>query len=161
MRIGVVSDTHGKPDSFREALRQMGQIDLLIHAGDNYKDALGMTRETGMKMVAVIGNCDWHIKGPVEEELELMGYKILVTHGHLYGVKKDNAQLAGKLRQRKYDLIIYGHSHVPDITHLPEGILLNPGSVSFPRRGSYSSYAVVNIDEQGITPYIYELKRQP
>jgi len=160
MRIGVVSDTHGKADFFREAVRQMGAVDLLIHAGDHLSDAVSMSRETGIELVAVTGNCDWHASGPAEEEIDIMGHKILVTHGHRYGVKIDNTKLVQKLREGKYDLIIYGHSHVPEITYLPDGCLLNPGSVSSPRRGSSHSYAVVTIDKKGISPYIYELKRQ-
>jgi len=158
MRIGVVSDTHGKPEMFRQALKQMGRIDLLIHAGDHYRDAINMGQETGLKVVAVVGNCDWFVPGPEEEELELEGFRILVTHGHNYGVKTDNSRLAARLREGKYDLIIYGHSHKPEISRLPEGYLLNPGSVSGPRGGSKRSYGIVEIEGNTIKPYIYELK---
>lgn len=158
MRIGVVSDTHGKPEMFRRALSQMGEIDLLIHAGDNYKDALNISKETGVKTVAVVGNCDLGVPGPEEVELELEGYRILVTHGHKFGVKTGNHKLAQKLRAGHYHLIIYGHSHVPEVTCLSDGCLLNPGSVSSPRRGSHRSYAVVEIDEKGLKPYIQEMK---
>ncbi|WP_418790777.1 metallophosphoesterase [Phosphitispora sp. TUW77] len=161
MRIGVVSDTHGKAHLFREAVKQMGTVDLLIHAGDHFSDAVTMGKEIGIKLVAVTGNCDWHDSGPDEEELDIMGYKILVTHGHKYGVKRDNAKLIKKLREGKYNLIVYGHSHFPEITRLADGILLNPGSVSFPRRGSRCSYAIVLIDKNGILPYIHELNWQP
>ncbi len=158
MRIGVVSDTHGKPEFFRQALEQMGQIDLLIHAGDHYKDAVNIGKETGIKVVAVSGNCDWSSPGPEEAELELEGFRILVTHGHKFGAKYDNSGLAERLREGKYDLIIYGHSHVPEITHLAMGYLLNPGSVSSPRRGSERSYGIVEIGKNGLVPYIHQLK---
>lgn len=158
MRVGVVSDTHGDPVSFRKALEQMGQVDFVIHAGDHYRDAVAMSSESGIKTVAVNGNCDWGGTGAEEEELDLEGYRVLVTHGHKYGAKSGNSKLAEKLRQGKYDLIIYGHSHVPELTRLPEGYLLNPGSVAKPRQGSNRSYAVVDIGKNGIVPYIYELK---
>jgi len=159
MRIGVVSDTHGKAGLFREALEQMGEIDLLIHAGDNYNDALGMAREKGIKVIAVVGNCDWFVSGPEEEEVELEGRRILVTHGHMYGVKTGNSQLVNRLREGNYDLVIYGHSHVPEITCLPEGYLFNPGSVSLPRGHTRHSYGIVEIDKSHIAPYIHEIKR--
>jgi putative phosphoesterase len=160
MRIGVVSDTHGKPECFRWALEQMGEIDLLIHAGDHYQDAINMGKEKGIRIIAVTGNCDWLATGPAEEEIEIMGYHILVTHGHTYGVKANNFKLAEKLKHEKYNLIICGHSHVPEITCLSGGYLLNPGSPSLPRRGSYHSFGIVEIGVDGIVPYIYELKRQ-
>ncbi len=158
MRIGVVSDTHGKAEFFRKALEQMGKIDLLIHAGDHYRDAIGISNELGIKVVAVVGNCDWHVQGPQEEELEVEGFRILVTHGHLYGVKTDNTRLAERLKKGKYNLIIYGHSHVPEITSLPGGFLFNPGSVSSPRQGSSRSFGIVEIGKNGLVPYIHQLK---
>ena len=157
MRIGVVSDTHGKAEYLRQALAQMGKIDLLIHAGDHYKDAISIGKEMGIKVVAVGGNCDWHVTTPAEEVLEVHGYRILVTHGHLQGVKSDNIKLVERLRDDKYDLIIYGHSHVPEIIHLPQGYLMNPGSLSSPRRGSSRTFGTVEISEKGLIPYIYEL----
>ncbi len=158
MRIGVVSDTHGKTEFCRRAIEQMGRIDLLIHAGDHYQDALKIGRELQIKVVAVVGNCDWHRTGPQEEELEIEGFRILVTHGHLYNAKIGTSKLAEKLRAGKYDLVIYGHSHLPEITRLPEGYLFNPGSVSSPRQGSSRSYGIVEIGENGLVPYIHELK---
>jgi len=157
MRIGVVSDSHGKAEFLRRAMKQMGPIELLIHAGDYFRDALSVSREAGIKVIAVVGNCDWHQQGPNEEEIEIEGFKILVTHGHTYGVKSGNSRLAEKLRDGKYDLIIYGHSHVPEITRLPQGYLINPGSVSIPRGGSKRSYGIVDIGKNGLVPYICEL----
>lgn len=158
MKIGVVSDTHGKPECFRMALKQMGNIDMLIHAGDHYQDAIDMNRESGIKTVAVTGNCDSSIPGADEVVLELEGYRILITHGHKYGVKSGSETLAKKLKQENYDLIIYGHSHVAELTRLPGGYLFNPGSVASPRRGSSRSYGIVEIGNNGIVPYIHELK---
>lgn len=157
MRIGVISDTHGKAEFFRRALEQMGQIDFLIHAGDYFRDAVGMAQEAGIKVVAVVGNCDRHLAGPEEEELEVEGFRILVTHGHMYGVKSGNSRLTEKLRDGNYDLIIYGHSHVPEITRLSQGYLFNPGSVSSPRGGSKRSYGILEIGKSGLRPYIHEL----
>ncbi len=37
MRIGIISDTHGDTDLAAEAIRQMGDVDLILHAGDTYK----------------------------------------------------------------------------------------------------------------------------
>ena len=161
MRIGVVSDTHGNAHCFRLALGQMGEIDLLIHAGDHYRDTISISKEEDIKTVAVTGNCDRAVSGADEAELEIMGYRILVTHGHKYAAKYGNDRLIRKLKEGKYNLLIYGHSHIPEITHMPEGILFNPGSVSSPRRGSKRSYGIIDIGKNGIVPYIYDLNWQP
>ena len=39
MRIGVLSDTHGITSIAEKALAQMGNIDILLHAGDLATDA--------------------------------------------------------------------------------------------------------------------------
>lgn len=158
MRIGVVSDTHGKAEFLRKALEQMGHIDMLIHAGDHYRDALSISKQTGITVTAVVGNCDWDTFGPQEEVLEIEGHRILVVHGHLYGVKSGNEKLAELLREGRYDLVIYGHSHMPEITPLPQGYLMNPGSLSSPRRGSQRTYGIVEISKNSLVPHIYELK---
>ncbi len=56
-----------------------------------------------------------------------------------------NAEL---LQLAKAQIVISGHTHVPYIKHLTEGILVNPGSVGQPRDGDpRASYLV--FDEQG------------
>ena len=159
MRIGVVSDTHGKAEFFRKALEQMGPIDMLVHAGDHYRDAVSIGKQTGLQVTAVVGNCDWDsFGGPQEEVLEIEGHRILVVHGHLHGVKSGNEELADLLREGRYDLVIYGHSHMPEITPLPEGYLMNPGSLSNPRRGSERTYGIVEIGKNSLVPHIYDLR---
>lgn len=158
MRVGVVSDTHGKAEFLRKALEQMGHIDLLIHAGDHYRDALNIGKETGIKVIAVAGNCDLGSGGPDEQVLELEGRRIMITHGHLYGVKSGLEKLAGLLWEGSYDLVVYGHSHQPEITCLPQGCLMNPGSLASPRRGSQRSYGIVEIGSHGLVPYIHDFK---
>ncbi len=63
-----------------------------------------------------------------------------------------NAEL---LQLAKAQIVISGHTHVPYIKHLTEGILVNPGSVGQPRDGDpRASYLV--FDEQGEE---FELRR--
>ena len=45
MRILVVSDTHGKLDRFMrvfEKLKKESPVDLIIHCGDYYEDAMSI-----------------------------------------------------------------------------------------------------------------------
>lgn len=158
MKIGVVSDSHGDMESLRAAVSQMGKIDMLIHAGDHYNDGLSLAKETKLKVVAVTGNCDWPVPGKDEGEIEVEGRKILVTHGNKYNVKTTKQRLIEKLKKGPYDMIIYGHSHVPEMNWLTEGILFNPGSTSRPRDGSKKSYGIVEVGAGGIKTYIHELK---
>lgn len=56
-----------------------------------------------------------------------------------------NAEL---LHLAKVQLVISGHTHVPYVKRLPEGILLNPGSVGQPRDGDWRASYII-YDERG------------
>ena len=71
-----------------------------------------------------------------------------MTHGHYYGVSMAFDQLADAAKQRGCNAAFFGHIHVP-VLEKEDGILLvNPGSLAFPRqRGRRPSYAVMQIEE--------------
>ncbi len=87
MRIGVMSDTHGELELAREAIRQMGKVDLILHAGDTYQDLEKLSEDTKIEMIGVRGNIGSSDQGPAELVLELGNYRIFLVHGHHYDVK--------------------------------------------------------------------------
>ena len=61
MRILVLSDTHGdisRACQVYHILQKQGQVDLIIHCGDYYKDAIHMSERLGASIVWVKGNTD-------------------------------------------------------------------------------------------------------
>jgi putative phosphoesterase len=157
MRIGVVSDSHGRIQCLRDAVEKMGPVDLLLHAGDFYEDARRLQQETGLKVVAVTGNCDCQAKGPAEEVIETGGYRILLTHGHMYQVKSGYEKLIRKFKNSDYQMIVFGHTHIAEIMPVNGGYLFNPGSVSRSRLGGPPTYGIIELKKQGPVPYIHEL----
>ena len=67
MIIGVLSDTHGDLRRVETCLSLMPNIEMLLHAGDFYEDAQRISAVSGVKVVAVTGNCDYMVKGPSEK----------------------------------------------------------------------------------------------
>jgi putative phosphoesterase len=56
---------------------------------------------------------------------------------------------AGLLHIAKAEIVISGHTHVPYVKRLPQGILVNPGSVGQPRDGDpRASYLLFDEREQ-------------
>lgn len=157
MRIGVVSDSHGRMQCLRDAVEKMGPVDLILHAGDFYEDAIRLQKETGLKVVAVVGNCDWQSQGPAEEVIETGGYRILLTHGHQYQVKSGYGKLIDKFKSSDYHIIVFGHTHIAEILPVNGGYLLNPGSVSRTRLGGLTTYGIIELKKQGPVPYIHEM----
>lgn len=145
LRIGVISDTHGRIAAGRKAVSLMGEVQLLIHAGDGYRDALILGQEFRLPVTAVVGNCDWGTRGPKEEQLEIGGVRILVTHGHLYRAKSGCLSLGLRGRELGVNVVIFGHTHLPEIEFWDGIHLFNPGSAALPRYDREPSFGVMEI----------------
>lgn len=170
MRLGVTGDTHGSLTAWRRALRALGEVDILLHAGDilyhgprnplpeghDAKQLAEAINEYDGRLVIARGNCDADIDElvldvPIQAPYALVvvgGKYIMVHHGHLVA----GHDLGGLMRRYRLDLVVTGHTHVPGIARVSEGqrgIVLNPGSPALPktqdRRGT-----VAVIDDEGV-----------
>ncbi len=146
MIILVISDTHGDI-SRATTLAKSYSYDLIFHLGDFYKDGTQLSRDCGIEVIGVAGNCDFTTKN-LEKDLVLNGVKIKLIHGHKHQVKMSNALLKNIIKKDGFDIVLYGHTHVVDETYLGKSLILNPGSISQPRDGT-PSYAILEIDEKG------------
>jgi len=158
MKIGVISDTHKNLDSARKALENMGPIDMLLHAGDHFRDAQVLAKEIKIPVKAVMGNCDL-TAGPPEELFDLDGVKVLLTHGHRYGVKNGLQKLLYRSKELAVQVTVFGHSHVPAEVWVDGILLFNPGSIGSPRGlGSKPTYGIIYINEEkNIQAHIHQL----
>ena len=96
------------------------------------------------------GNNDFFSDLPREDVIEVEGNKILVTHGHYYGVSMAFDQLAEAARSRGCNAAFFGHIHVPVVEKEAGVLLVNPGSLAYPRqRGRRPSYAAMETDGKG------------
>ena len=158
MTLLVLSDSHGRPDLIEEAIRRV-RPDGILFAGDGLRDLSRV--EIPCPLWAVAGNCDWLttpliINGGVfepqtEELVTVEGIRILLTHGHRYGVKSGPTAAAYRAKELGADMLVYGHTHVPVEYRLPpaEGsdesskplILFNPGSIG-DRDGSFGTITI-------------------
>lgn len=148
MKILVLSDTHGKTQHLKTLSNH--KFDELWYLGDFYKDAKALTRMLGIPVSAVKGNCDLEPHAPEELVLEREGHRILLTHGHLYGVKTSLLKLFYKGEQDRLDLICFGHTHLR-VANESGGIkLFNPGSPSKPHIGDRPSIGILEIHKDSI-----------
>lgn len=135
----------------------MGDIELLLHVGDYYEDALILGKASGIKVKAVTGNCDIYAPGPMEELLEIGDYRLYLTHGHLFGVKRSLTKLRKRAEDLSANIIIYGHTHVPHQEKINGMLFLNPGSITWPQLPGQHSYAVLEFHQSGYTVKTCEL----
>ncbi|MDB4895331.1 MAG: putative phosphoesterase [Firmicutes bacterium] len=136
VRVAVFSDTHGEFTNLESVLPQFGPVDWLLHAGDHFGDAAQVGRRLGLgpeRIVAVVGNCDAPQTEPAQVVLEIGGVKILLTHGHHYGVKSTLDRILYRAAELEVRVAVFGHSHIP-VNGQDGGVLLfNPGSLTAPR----------------------------
>ena len=152
MKILVVSDTHGRDENFEQAVMQEAPFDMLIHCGDVEGREIFIEALTECPCHIVSGNNDFFSDLPREVMIQLEGHRILVTHGHYYGVSMGLYGVLDEGKARECQVVLFGHTHRP-VEETEEGILLlNPGSLSYPRQeGRRPSYAVMEL-QQGKAP---------
>lgn len=128
MLVGVISDTHGLLRA--EALAALSGVDHILHAGDvGNADILDTLREIA-PVAAIRGNIDVHgdcAKLPATEAIELGDSFIYMLHAI------DDIDIDPRAAQ--VNVVIYGHSHKPDLFERGGVMYLNPGSAG-PRRFS-------------------------
>lgn len=150
MKILVVSDTHGRDENLETAVTREAPFDMLVHCGDVEGREFFIEALAEVPCSIVAGNNDFFSDLPREEEIEIVGKRFLVTHGHYYGVSMDITGVVDEARSRNCDGVMFGHTHKP-VLETVDGILaINPGSLSYPRqRGKRPSYVVLETDEDG------------
>ena len=105
-------------------------------------------------LIPLRGNCDWGSTLPATEELCLEGKRIFMTHGHLYQVKMGYYPIYCAAREKKADILLFGHTHVP-MQDYDDGLyVLNPGSL----HGANASYGILDITPAGIMTNLLTLR---
>lgn len=167
MKIGIVSDTHGCPESWQKLYDKFfHNTDLIIHAGDvlyhgprndippeyNPKRLAEMMNACKIPIIIARGNCDAEVDGmvldlPIQAPYAYVHFeniRIIVTHGHNL-TSEQKSLLATKY---KADLFITGHTHITSLDKQDNVIFLNPGSPSMSKRSDKRSTVALLIDKK-------------
>jgi hypothetical protein len=145
LRIGVLSDTHGKLRA--EVLALFEGVERILHAGDVGPAELLTELEAVAPVTAVWGNADgFDVRAKLRETalLEIGGLEVVITHGHKLGAPTPRG-----LRDAipGADVIVFGHSHRPLVERLEGCLFLNPGSAGAARFGLSASAAILTITQ--------------
>lgn len=156
LTLGLVADTHSKPDPRGLALLRALAPDAIVHGGDIGQLEVLKTLEAVAPVHAVRGNIDERLAElPDALVLELTQgdrpqLTALVTHIAVAGPKlrADAARLA---RAEKAALVLCGHSHVPFFGSDRGLTVFNPGSLG-PRRFTLPIlFGVMKVSPTGVT----------
>ncbi len=157
MRILVVSDSHRRGDVIEKILYAQPTANHVFFLGDIASDIEDYTYIFPDKKFHILsGNCDYFSTFPSSGIENIGGKKIFYTHGHTLGVKSSTAHLLQTAKGNGCDIALFGHTHIP-LTLYEDGVwLVNPGSCGHPR-GSKATYAVIDIENNGVMPIIIEV----
>lgn len=149
MRILVISDTHGQ-DRDIDRLIKVVAPDRIYHLGDSENECRYLTNVATCPVEMVSGNCDWYSSLPDKVVLEVGKHVLLLTHGHKQSCKRSYDGLVKEARRVGADYILYGHTHQPEIEEWMGCVIINPGSLTYPRQGDRrGTYVVLNVDKTG------------
>ena len=154
MKILIISDTHGRHEYLDKVLELERPYDRIVHLGDiegaeDYIEAVA-----GCPLDAVRGNNDFFSQLPDEDIIEIGGYRVFITHGHYYCVNAGVEHLIKEASGRPVDMVMFGHIHRPVLRKEGGLMVINPGSLSYPRQeGRRPTYIVMEIDAAGVASF--------
>ena len=126
LTIGVISDTHGllRP----EAINELAGADHILHAGDVGNPAILHRLREIAPLTAIRGNVD--VAGVCGE---LQATEAVQLGGCLFYLVHSLQDLDINPSAAGVSIVVYGHSHRPEILERDGIVYLNPGSAG-PRR---------------------------
>ncbi|MGZ6824669.1 MAG: metallophosphoesterase family protein [Blastococcus sp.] len=152
LSLVLTSDTH-VPQRSRDVPHSLWSAiedaDVVVHAGDWVDVALLDEFEArSRRLIGVYGNND---HGPLRERLpevarvEIEGVHIAVVHET---GDRSGREARCAARFPGFDVLVFGHSHIPWDTTAPGGLrLLNPGSPTDRRRQPHGTFVTAVADD--------------
>jgi len=161
--VGLIADTH-IPVRAREVPKGVFEVfekaDFIIHAGDLVQFSVIDELEQLTPVLAVYGNMDGpEIRGklPKLNSVKVFDWKIGVMHdpGALFGMGK----MREIAKQNGFNVLVYGHTHNPNIKWEGETLFINPGSPTNPLPPFITkpSVALLRVTKEKITPEIIHI----
>lgn len=146
MRIGVISDTHGRLR--KEVFDRFRDVQHILHAGDVGPPDLLVELESIAPVTAVWGNTDgFALRTRTQEiaELEMEGQRIVVEHGDRLGSPTPKGLRDAHPKAR---IIVYGHTHRPLVDDTDDVLVVNPGSAGAARFGIPPSVGILTLGDE-------------
>jgi uncharacterized protein len=160
MRIAVLSDTHmprGARALPEACLERLSAADLILHAGDlTGAEFLEQLVGIGPPVEAVHGNMD-----DPRVRAELPERRVVDAGGARIGMVHIPGPAAGRAERLAgwfagCGAVVYGHTHLPEVTRHGETWILNPGSPTERRRAPTRSMLELTVDGGEIVPFLWQ-----
>lgn len=146
MKIGLISDTHGRLDPEVPAL--FAGVDHILHAGDVGIMRVIFDLEQVAPVTAVLGNVDSGLHLRETEVVMVSQWKFLVQH--IIDPRALGESLQRRVAREQPHVVVFGHTHQPFCETVEGRLFINPGSAGRPRFHLPRSVALLHCDERGV-----------
>ena len=164
MRIGLVSDSHGKTDVLKEALSLLiaAEAEAIVHCGD-------ICCLASVRLLNALAVPAWLVAGNVDSDLQGLGVAgrntnitfsqtsvevplgddatLIATHGH------HEALLDSLIRGQQFPYVCHGHTHRMKEETVGTARVICPGALSGPRYPSFPTAAIVDTGRDAVEFY--------
>jgi putative phosphoesterase len=155
MNIGVASDTHRNKENLNRVVEWLisnHHIVGLYHLGDDYEDVVDLVDE-GIEIVQVPGIYHQrYYDGTLEKKHveNILGLRIVLVHSLEKDITEDDRTVT--------DIILYGHTHRPELKLVDGLLLMNPGHLKADIDKTVKpSFGLLDIQDQSATASIFNL----
>lgn len=163
MKLGIISDTHKHIVNLSAAvafLKEAG-VDKLIHLGDDYGDMDEVGERGAIRVPGVY--CDAYQDEKIPNRLveNFAGWRFLLTHTLAAHANDLAADLKPEvlIEARQVNVVLYGHTHVPEIRQEHAIIFFNPGHMkNEDKRGSPPCFGYIELTIDRMLARIYRLR---
>lgn len=155
LRVGLVSDTHGRVRP--ELFAVLEGVDRILHAGDVGSPSVLDELAVLAPVTAVWGNTDgFDVRAVTRERagVELAGRRVDVVHGHQLGSPTPERVLEA---YPEADVVVFGHTHRPVVREIGGRLAVNPGAAGPARFGLRPSVAILTFAGGAFRAEIVEL----
>lgn len=164
MKLIVFSDSHRRNISDMLVIIDEEKPDAVLHLGDVVGDVNDIRSVyPALTVYQVRGNNDFGWGSQTIEDnliVKVGQVKLFLTHGHLYGVRRNTKALAAAAYRNNCQAALYGHTHAAEISYTNGMLIANPGSISMPYTAEPPSYLRLVIDGTEIQPEIVYLDKK-
>jgi hypothetical protein len=168
MKIGILSDSHGRGDRVAEAVKRLVERggEAIVHCGD-------LTTTDDVRPLGDAGVPAWLVAGNMDRDLESRLFAAARTHGVEYAVDFVALPLGGGehlaathghlanlleelIRGGQFRYVCHGHTHRLRDERIGDVRVLNPGALWHPKGRSECTCLLLDVDTDDVEELIIE-----
>ena len=141
MLIGIMSDSHDDMAMIRQATDFFNNknVEHVIHAGDMISPfTFEVLRDLKSPFIGIFGNNDGDrllLKEKSRDTIQVQP-RMFELGGRKFAIVHEPSSVEALAQSGMFDVVIYGHTHLPVLEHVGDTMVLNPGKTARLHKGT-------------------------